>query len=538
MASCLGIYIDKNIIKYAKISREKDNLKVDAFGIKIYSDLRETIDQIVSETFSFKDSISINISDEMYNYFYMSNLLSKKDLAKAIDTEFESLCIEKQYNPNALESRYVLVNDQNDKEKIKVIHVSENKAKITKALQDFDGERLETMTPISLSIPNVADLNPKENTIIVNIEDSTVITTLLGQKVYDVQKIPEGAEQILDAINAKENSYFKAYEICKNTTIYTMEGKNLQEQENLYLEDIIPTLYSIASQVKEIINASLFKINKVYITGTASVINNIDLYFEEILNGIDCQILKPFFIEDSPKINMKDYIEVNSAISLALQNLGYGIKNINFNKKKLGEQLRIALTSDVSIGKSKGKSDTKNKINIKFDSPKAKQWIIRDLAGILILTIVYIGLAEYINYEIKNKETSIETTQTDINKQISLIDKDKGKVDSKTSEYTTLTTNLQNATNALSDKNAYKNSITTLLSEIMYVIPKEVQLTSIENPSGKKIVINAQSNKYEQLAYFKALLKSKGVLEPTSVVSTNAVKEGNVVKIAIEGDLP
>ena len=48
MASCLGVYIDKNIIKYAKISREKDNLKVDAFGIKIYSNLQETIDQIIS----------------------------------------------------------------------------------------------------------------------------------------------------------------------------------------------------------------------------------------------------------------------------------------------------------------------------------------------------------------------------------------------------------------------------------------------------------------------------------------------------------
>ena len=112
-----------------------------------------------------------------------------------------------------------------------------------------------------------------------------------------------------------------------------MEGRDLQEQESSYLEDIIPTLYTIASQVKDIINASLFKINKVYITGTASVINNIDLYFEEILNGIDCQILKPFFIEDTPKINMKDYIEVNSAISLALQGLGYGLKNVNFNKK-------------------------------------------------------------------------------------------------------------------------------------------------------------------------------------------------------------
>ena len=538
MASCLGVYIDKNIIKYAKISREKDDLKVDAFGIKIYSNFQETINQIISETFSFKDPISVNISDEMYNYFYMSDLLNKKDLAKAIDTEFESLCVEKQYNPNALESRYVLVNDQNDKEKIKVIHVSENKMKITKILQDFEGKKLEAVTPISLSIPNIANLNSKENAIIVNIEDTTVVTTLVGEKIYDIQNIPAGASQILDAINSKENSYLKAYEICKNTTIYTMEGRDLQEQESSYLEDIIPTLYTIASQVKDIINASLFKINKVYITGTASVINNIDLYFEEILNGIDCQILKPFFIEDTPKINMKDYIEVNSAISLALQGLGYGLKNVNFNKKSFGEQLRIALTSDVTIGKSKGKSNGKNKINFSLDTPKVKQWIMREFAGVLILTVLYIGIVEYINFELKNKEDSIEVTRTDINKQISLIDKDKEKVDAKTSEYTTLTTNLQNATDALNDKNVYKNSITTLLSEIMYVIPKEVQLTSIENPSGKKIVINAQSSKYEQLAYFKALLKSKGVLEPTSVVSSEAVKESSLVKIVIEGDLP
>ena len=538
MASCLGVYIDKNIIKYAKISREKDDLKVDAFGIKIYSNFQETINQIISETFSFKDPISVNISDEMYNYFYMSDLLNKKDLAKAIDTEFEFSCVEKQYNPNALESRYVLVNDQNDKEKIKVIHVSENKMKITKILQDFEGKKLEAVTPISLSIPNIANLNSKENAMIVNIEDTTVLTTLLGEKIYDIQNIPAGASQILDAINSKENSYLKAYEICKNTTIYTMEGRDLQEQESSYLEDIIPTLYTIASQVKDIINASLFKINKVYITGTASVINNIDLYFEEILNGIDCQILKPFFIEDTPKINMKDYIEVNSAISLALQGLGYGLKNVNFNKKSFGEQLRIALTSDVTIGKSKGKSNGKNKINFSLDTPKVKQWIMREFAGVLILTVLYIGIVEYINFELKNKEDSIEVTRTDINKQISLIDKDKEKVDAKTSEYTTLTTNLQNATDALNDKNVYKNSITTLLSEIMYVIPKEVQLTSIENPSGKKIVINAQSSKYEQLAYFKALLKSKGVLEPTSVVSSEAVKESSLVKIVIEGDLP
>ena len=89
MASSLGIYVDKNIIKYAKITRDKEELKVDAFGIKIYTNLEQTINQIVSETFSFKVPISINLSEEMYDYFYMSNLLNSKDLDKAIDTEFE-----------------------------------------------------------------------------------------------------------------------------------------------------------------------------------------------------------------------------------------------------------------------------------------------------------------------------------------------------------------------------------------------------------------------------------------------------------------
>ena len=50
MASSLGIYVDKNIIKYAKITRDKEELKVDAFGIKIYTNLEQTINQIVSET--------------------------------------------------------------------------------------------------------------------------------------------------------------------------------------------------------------------------------------------------------------------------------------------------------------------------------------------------------------------------------------------------------------------------------------------------------------------------------------------------------
>lgn len=539
MATCLGIYIDNNIIKYAKVTKKKEDLKIDAYGIKFYSDLQEAIKQVVSETFSFKIPISVNLSDEMYNTFNMSSLLSKKDLGKAIETEFESLCYEKQYNPNALESRYSLVNDTNDKDKIKVIHISTNKTKINKVLQDFEGEMVGTIAPISLSIANIAPLKQKENILIVNMEDKTTVTTIIGQKVYDVVTLEEGSQNILEGISARENSYLKAYDICKNTTIYTMEGKDLQEKENEYLNNIIPTLYTIANKVKDIKDSSLTKINKVYLTGTVSVINNIDLYFEEILNGTKCEILKPFFIEDNYKINMKDYIEVNSAIALAMQGLEYGVRDINFRRKTAIEQLKMLLNTNIGGAKEK-ESDEKNlsKINIKFnmDSPKIKTWALRELIMVIVLALAYTTIASIISTGLNIKRGEINSAKEEIETQIGLINRDKSKVDIKSADYTTLTNNLKTIKSDLTQKNSVKNMIPTLLSQVMNIIPKEVQLTSIENTSNKHIVISAQSSKYEQLAYFKALLKSKNVLD--SVASTEATKEGDTIKITIEGDVP
>ena len=119
MTSCLGIFIEPNIIKYAKISKDHDNLRVESFGIKFYDKIGEAINQIISDTYSFKTPISINLSEESYQYFNMFTLLNKADLRKAIQTEFEEFCSEKGINRNTLETRYILVNNIDDKEKIK-----------------------------------------------------------------------------------------------------------------------------------------------------------------------------------------------------------------------------------------------------------------------------------------------------------------------------------------------------------------------------------------------------------------------------------
>lgn len=538
MPSCLGLYIDKNIIKYAKVSRDKASTKVEAFGVEVYSDLISTINKIVEETFSFKVPISVNLSDEMYNYFYMSDLLNQKDLDKAIKTEFESFCYEKGYNPNALESRYALVNDVEDKEKIRVIHTSVDKIKLNKIFNDFEGKKVTTVSPLSISIANIAPLTDKENILIVNIESTTTVTTVTGQKVYSINKIDDGMGKILDAIEQKENSYKKAYDICKNTTIYTMQGKELQDSENEYLSDIVPTLYQIASQIKQIITDSLIKINKVYLTGLGTAINNIDLYFEELLNNTKCEILKPFFIEDTPRINIKDYIEVNSAIALALQGLSYGIKNINFSKQKaLPEWLTIS-SKDPNKEKKDGIISKLN--NISISNTQVTKWVRRLFATGVATLVVYSGFAIFINSQISNKEDDIKQLTDFTNVQIALIKNDVNNINSKTSEYTTMKKNLENATDSLSEKLSYKNTIPVLLSEIVGVIPQEVQITSIENTTGRKIVIHVQSRKYEQLGYFKAKIRSEGILVPDTIVSSDAYNDSGsgVIKIVIEGELP
>ena len=323
-----------------------------------------------------------------------------------------------------------------------------------------------------------------------------------------------------------------------------MEGQELQEEKNEYLEDIMPTLYTIANNVKEIMKNNTIKIDRIYLTGTLSVVNNIDLYFQEVLQSEKVEILKPFFIKDTVKINIKDYIEVNSAISLALQGLEYGLKDINFKKQTLKNNVSD-IFSKFNIGKDDKSDKNKNKIlstifstNFKGKLDMTERWMLRVLGGALILTVIYSGFSIFLNKETDRKNLEIAEVKQDTTNQIAEVTKDISDVQNKTSEYQRLAENLRNISNQVSENNKNRNNIPNLLSQIMHSIPQGVQITSIENPSSKHIIIQAQSQKYEQLGYFKAILKTQGILSPSTVVSSDGERSGEVVKVRIEGDLP
>ena len=236
MSSCLGIYVDKNLIKYAKLKKVRDTFKVEAFNVEVFEDLETALKKVISETNSYKVPISINISNELYNYFDVFSMLEKKDITKSLDIEFEMLCSEKGYNKKALESRYILMDNKEDYEKYKALYISANKKEIDEKIKILSDYKLYTMAPVSTSITNLIEANENENIAIVNIENETKITTIIDGEITRVDVLNSGMEAVVEKINKLEMSWKKAYDVCKNITIYDHEVQSLDEHENEYID--------------------------------------------------------------------------------------------------------------------------------------------------------------------------------------------------------------------------------------------------------------------------------------------------------------
>ena len=556
MQYCLGISIDDKFVRYAKVKKEDNDFKVESYGINAYSnlDLEKKIKQIVQETNCNKENISIDIQNEKYYFFNFFGVKNKTYTREAVETEFESFCTENHINKNTVDGRYIYTKNIDTPDKNKAIYIYQSKGEIEERLNLFKGLKVVSATPDAISIPNIANIEANKNIMIVDIGDTTRITTIINKNIYNIDILSQGLKEAFDTINLKENSILKTYEVLKNTTIYTMDmDVNSTGKNDEYLQYIVPALYKTAQEIVNI-TKNYKRIDQIYLTGYATVINNIELYFQEYFKESKVEILKPFFIQKSNGVNIKDYIEVNQAIALALQGMGYGAKAINFSNNKRTEEIKSLLTMNLSdlanlfkVQKADKDKTTKErkKMNFNFDlgslNDRFKKFdsiIIEALISVLIITILYCIGSIWVRKQIVSETDKVNNTINYTNEQIAKATNDDAKINTKTSDYTKYKSNLQNTSNIIEKKRNRKNQITTLLNKIVYTIPKEVQLTEIKNEEkGDKehILISAQSSKYEQLAYFKAKLKNANILD--NVTSNEGTKSGDVVTTIIEGDL-
>ena len=543
MQSCLGLYIQDNLIKYAKITKERNDTRLEAYGVKFFnSDLESTINGIIQETASYQIPISVNIDKEKYAYSNVFGLLKTKDMQNAIDTEFDVFCNTNKKNRNALEYRSIKTENIKDRDKQRIVYVYVDKINIVERVQLLDDYKIKNLSPISLAIPNLNLPLMQNNCMVVNIEQETTVTTMFNGEVYSVNKIDTGMKTILEKIALMENSQQKAYEICKSATVYTRTGQNVSIdgiEENEYLADIVTVLMDIIEHVRTLIMDSDITINNIYLTGMGIVINNIDLLFQDSFIDKKCEILMPSFVErTSVKVNIKDYIEVNSAIALALQGLLMKDNDKNFNVKSnpmdsTKKMLNMKLKSPAK-GEKRPRKTLKDELNTEVDA--TDKLLFRVIAALIIFIIMYIAITGLISKQINGKIAETEETIEASNMEIAKIDEYANQIERRTKTYTELINNIEAENTKLSENYSSKNAIPNFLNQVMYNIPVGVQILSISNTNGKTVTILAQSSKYDQLGYFKAALEEEGIL--VNITSTSGVKNGNMVSITITGELP
>ena len=261
----------------------------------------------------------------------------------------------------------------------------------------------------------------------------------------------------------------------------------------------------------------------------------------QYISTAKCELLKPFFVETTAiKKPIKDYIEVNSAIALALEGLGLGHSEMNFKikggAKDLSANMNLGNVSDALFGGN----------FMEFGSPlKGVDKLFVRLAACLLVAIVGYGIiSNTILEQIDDKRKEIKREVKEVSSQIEKIETQTTQISNAEEQYKSL---IESLTAVEDDENTEtttepekvrvpKDAIPNLMNRIVHVIPTKVKLTSIKNTDGKHIVIVAEANKYEQLGYFKAVLDVNGVLE--NVKSSSSVKSGDTISITIEGDLP
>ena len=529
MQECLGINITNKMIKYAKVKKDT-KLKIETYGVKYYTNnIASVISDIITETSSKNSLISLNLNGTEFYQFETPNMAQKSNLEKVIKAEFESFCVGKYINHDQVESRYAYTKSLSNPSKLKVQVAYNNKEEVDDRIRSFEDFKLSSIVPEIIALPNIAYLPKNKNVMIVNLEDKATITTIINQQIYNFDILNVGFEKSFDKIVNTENDVRKAYEICKNTTIYTMDAQDGDENE--YLNYIIDDLKNVVANVKEIVE-KYDVIDNIYITGFGTVVNNVDLFFQEFFPNSKVEILRPFFLTEAEKVNIKDYIEVNSAIALAVQGLGYGEQSFNF-VNATWKNIKQALKSD----SRPAKKSTSSSSLTKFEAA-----LIRNSILCIIFMIMFSLISVFLNANMARKSAEADDRMKYTKDQINLMQSDDKNVLDKTKDYIRYTNNLENASDDMQTRQSRKNQITSLLNNIVYNIPKDVQLTEIKNVENVKdgkivehIIIKAQAVKIEQLGIFKKQLESAGVLE--NLVSDTGMTNGDYFQVIYEGDL-
>ena len=594
MPSCLGFYTDKNMIKYAKVNRDKNSglYMLESYGVKFYDNIMTTIDEIAGEVGVDQSTVSLAVNNEGYQSIEVFSGLKAKDRNGLVESEFQAYCEKTGLIPSTLEFRYQLVENTGDIDKFNAICAYVSKSELANLKTNYEGFKISSVGPLGLSINNLfKNKGVDEESVIVNIENKTTVTVLFRGEVQKVIAIPLGMEDVLDRLAEKYNSYSKAYEACKKVSVYIEDVTSLDEESRDILDVILPVFYDIRQRVDNAITPYKKQIKAVYLSGTAVTVNNVDLYFQENFPSLRCEILKPFFAQKRDSGIQKEIVEVNSAIATALNGLGMIDHNIDFNSAAnkimrtsttdAVKNIKSAVTNftkdfkakhEIPANKSAGaavadkfkdlfkgkysRGRSRGKVRVAYDAEVTNQldyenlnegiiqtetsefdaWLIRLTVASIVVSLVYLIGSSYVTKSLKQNIVDSDIAIAKVNAEILKANEDAEYIRTRASEYSDKISKLITVMEEIETEKRKSNfDIPNFMSQLMFIIPQGVTITNINISELGEVEIDANSTQYAQLGYFVSRLKLEKILLN---VDMSVVEMQQNIKIKVGGMLP
>lgn len=592
MPSCLGICIEKNLIKYAKLTREKNSqvTEIDSFGIKFYDSLADTVNEIVDETQSASTPICVGLNTEDYTAVNVFSGLNARDIKSLVNSEFQSICKEKEINPAALDMRFKLVKNTGMQDTYKAICIAANNTELSNLGKVFENYKLSGILAMGLSPTELfRNGGTIEKVAVVNIEDDTKITVFSNGEIVDLITLPIGMDEVFTRLADRFNSYARAYDACKGVNAYSEADLSLDDEAREINDVLLPVLYDLKQRIVSALDDYKTVLRNIYITGTGVIINNIDLYFQDAFPNVGCEILIPYFVEKE-RNDIKDILEINNALAVATYGLNGVNKETDFfinnsylrteaNKKKLTKEVSVkeimeyvnkwmndtnnkmkrkvktksrrksvafadeveqldqlsgageVITSDNSISNVGATEEDSEKVYDPFD-----EWLCRVAISTGIAFLAYTGVSHYTGVMLQEKLALTRQRTSAVEAEIKKVENDISYVNSETAVYKTKSDKLSKILETIRTHQERSFDVPNFLSRLMFSIPDEVQVTSIKVATSDKVTVSAESGRYAQLGYFVSKLKLEGILESVSMQVVSM--DSSCIKIVISGVLP
>lgn len=578
MPSCLGISVGKNLIKYAKMSQDKNSnvIAIEAYGVKFYDILSQTLSEIIQETKSSEASVCVSVSSEDYENVDVFKSLKPKDREALLMSEFESICTSKSANVSALDMRYILAQSVESPDQYKAICIAVSKIELTNLWQALSSTKFESISAIgSTIINNLRDKGAGQNCIIVNIEDETKVTILKNGEIFELMHLQVGMDEVITKLADKFNSYARAYEACKGVDAYSDADLSFDNEMQSIRDVLMPTLYDLKQRLIVNLQDYLDDVQDVYITGTGIIINNIDLYLQEAFPGKHCEILTPYFV-NRERNSIKDILEVNSALATAAYGLGgidkkadflasgnylrgeakkkqFNVKEIAGNVKSFIEETNKKMLRPVKSYKRKNAVAFDDEVeNLQqlggageFSAPAFEEeveyydpiseWLTRAAVSLFVAWIAYTGFAGYVEGRIDDRKIKVESNIAKTENEIKNVETDRNLIQRKSDEYREKTVKLERIIESIRLQQERSFDVPNFLSQLMFIIPTDVKVTSVQIGTDDTVILEAESGKYAQLGYFVSRLKLAGIMKD---VDMEVISMSSTIQIKVNGVLP